>query len=152
MLAALDARVVVASARGMRTLGMDDLYRWSGLTALAGDEAIAHIEIPILGNATSAFEKFAIRKGDFAEASVAVRLAWKGDRIVDARLSVGAVSPFPARIEASERLLRGARPDGARIREAAEATIHGSLPLSGNGHKTHLLVTLAERAIRRAVG
>ena len=105
-----------------------------------------------MANATSAFEKFAIRKGDFAEASVAVRLGWNGNRIAHARLSVGAVSPFPARIAASERLLEGERPGDARIRAAAEATIHGSLPLSGNGHKTHLLVTLAERAIRRAIG
>jgi xanthine dehydrogenase YagS FAD-binding subunit len=152
MLSALDARVAVASPRGVRTIGMDDLYRWSGLTCLEADEAIVHLDIPILRNATAAFEKFAIRKGDFAEASVAVRLAWDGHRVAEARLSVGSVAPFPARIRASERALQGSRPGGARIREAAEMTVHGSLPLSRNGFKTHLLVTLAERAIRRALG
>ncbi|MBK8324477.1 MAG: hypothetical protein IPL06_17630 [Betaproteobacteria bacterium] len=70
--------------------------------------------------------------------------------IVEARVSMGAVSPFPARAGESERLLLG-RPTAEAIREAAEATIHGSLPLAHNRSKTHLLVAMAERAMRGAV-
>lgn len=152
MLSALDARVVVGSAGSVRTIPMDAFYRWSGTTSLDAREAILHVEIPLIAHSTSAFEKFAIRKGDFAEASVAVRLTWQGGRVSDARVCVGAVSPFPARIAAAERTVCGERPSDARVRRAAEATIHGSLPLSNNRFKTHLLVTLAERALRRAVG
>ena len=52
-------------------------------------------------------------------------MQWEHGRIADLRLAVGSVSPFPARIEAAERLLRGTRAADARIREAAEKTIRG---------------------------
>lgn len=152
MLSALDASVVAASARGTRRIGIDDLYRWSGATQLAPDEAILQVEIPLRENTTAAWEKFALRQGDFAEASVAASVRWDGDRIGELRLSIGSVSPFPARVRAAERLLGGTRGEPARLREAAESTVHGSLPLSDNEHKTHLLVALAERALQRAVG
>ena len=152
ILAALDARLVVAGPGGLRVIGMADLYLWSGLTSLRHGEAIVRVEIPLAREATQAFEKFAQRQGDFAEASVAVRLEWRGGRLVAARIALGAVSPFPARATASERALCGTRPDAQRIRSAAEMTVHGSLPLADNAHKAQLLVTLAERAIARACG
>src|SRR5690606_1905478 len=116
---------------------------------------IFRIEVPLPEDATHAFEKFAIRVGDFAEASVAVRLLWQGARIRQARVSLGAVSPLPIRADACERrLLELDCQDDAlcdqAIRDAAAAVVHGSLPLSKNAHKTHLLVTLAERAIGAA--
>jgi len=112
---------------------------------------ILHVDVPLQPGSLAAFEKFAIRRGDFAEASVAVRLSWDGLRIADARISLGAVSPFPVRPRAAERALIGERPGDKLIRSAAASTIHGSLPLSKNRYKTHLLVSLAERAIRRAM-
>ncbi|MBK9605297.1 MAG: FAD binding domain-containing protein [Betaproteobacteria bacterium] len=150
ILAALDARLVVAGPGGLRVLAMADLYLWSGLTSLRHGEAIVRVEIPLPRESTQAFEKFAQRQGDFAEASVAVRLEWQGGRLVAARIALGAVSPFPARATASERALCGTRPDARRIRSAAEMTVHGSLPLADNAHTAHLLVALAERAIARA--
>lgn len=151
MLAALGAVVVIGRRDGVRRLPIDELYEWSGLTRLAHGEAIVRVEIPLRAQTSSAWEKFAIRQGDFAEASVAVHVRWEQGRIGELRLAVGSVSPFPARIAAAERLLLGARASEARIREAAELTVHGSLPLSRNAHKTHLLVNLAERALRRAL-
>lgn len=66
-------------------------------------------------------------------------------------MSVFSTFLAPARIDAAERLLRGTRAADARIREAAGLTVHGSLPLTDNGHKAHLLVNLTERALQRAL-
>jgi CO/xanthine dehydrogenase FAD-binding subunit len=151
ILTALDARVVAASRSGTRHIGMEEFYLWSGQTRLRPDEVMLRVEIPVAGASTQAFEKFAIRQGDFAEASVAARLVWDRSRIVEARVSLGAVSPLPMRASGTEKHLVLHGLSAESIREAAAKAVHTSLPLSDNGHKTHLVVELAERAIGRAV-
>jgi CO/xanthine dehydrogenase Mo-binding subunit/CO/xanthine dehydrogenase FAD-binding subunit len=151
ILTALDARVVAASRHGVRHIRMEDFYLWSGLTSLRLDEVLLHVEIPLVRQSTHAFEKFALRQGDFAEASVAASLVWEKDRIMEARISLGAVSPLPMRATGTEAHLMRHGYTAEAIRAAAKKAVHGSLPLSDNAHKTHLLVELAERAITRAV-
>lgn len=151
MLTALDARALIGSASGERVVAMEDFYQWSGLSCIEPNEALLRIEIPLAGDATFAFEKFAVRRSDFAESSAAVRLVWKGDRIVDARLSLGAVAPLPVRIGATERSLVENRPTVENVAEAVEKAVHGSLPLRNNAHKTLLIVEVAQRAIWRAI-
>lgn len=109
--------------------------------------------MPVVPDTTFAFEKFAVRRSDFAEASVAVRLGWTGDRIRDARISLGAVAPLPIRAKNAERkLVAMARPDPSAIADLAATIVHGSLPLNDNEHKTLLVVELAQRAISNAIG
>jgi CO/xanthine dehydrogenase FAD-binding subunit len=152
MLTALDATVVACSAEGgLRRIPMETFYLWSGLTQLRPDEVLLHVEIPLRSNARSAFEKFAIRRGDFAEASVAVRLLWDGGRLAQARISLGAVSPLPMRATYAENHLLAHGTSEASLLQAARKTVWGSLPLKDNAHKTHLLVELTQRALRSAI-
>lgn len=152
ILVALDARAHVASVRGERRLPMEAFYRWSGEPDLSPAELLVAVEIPHAASpATEAFEKFTQREGDFAEASVAVRIWWQGRRPADVRIAVGAVSPFPARAERAERAVLASDLSAGALRRAAETVVHGSLPLSANAWKTHLLVNLTERALCRAV-
>ena len=151
MLTALNARAVIGTQAGERTVPMDDFYKWSGLSCIEPNEVLLRIEVPLAGNATFAFEKFAVRRSDFAEASAAARLVWEGDRIVDARLSLGAVAPLPIRVSATEHDLATRSPTADSVAEAVEKAVHGSLPLKNNGHKTLLIVEIAQRAIWRAI-
>ncbi|MEL3892052.1 molybdopterin cofactor-binding domain-containing protein [Ferrovibrio sp. MS7] len=149
---ALDATAVILGPRGERRVKMADFYHWSGLSCVAADEAILRFELPLPRGTSHAFEKFAVRRSDFAEASVAVRLGWDGGHLNDVRISLGAVAPLPIRATATERaLLAAGKPNAAAIRQAAELAVHGSLPLRDNTHKTHLLVNLTERAITSAI-
>ncbi len=149
---ALDAIAVILGPRGERRVPMADFYHWSGLSCVAADEAILRFELPLPSGFSHAFEKFAVRRSDFAEASVAVRLGWNGDSLRDVRISLGAVAPLPMRAKATEHaLLTAGKPNAAAIAAAAAMTVHGSLPLQNNAHKTHLLVNLAERAITSAI-
>jgi len=152
ILTALDARVVAVSRQGVRHIPMEEFYQWSGLTTLRADEVLHRIEVPLVENATHAFEKYAIRKGDFAEASVAVRLRWQAERLVDARISLGAVSPLPIRATEAEQHLMLHGLSASSIKEAAARTIYGGLPLPGNHHKGYLLIELAQRALHGAAG
>ena len=87
--------------------------------------------------------------GDFADASVAVHLAWQKDRVIKARISLGAVAPLPVRPKSAERALAGSWLTDSAVRAAAEMVITGALPLSDNGYKCNLLVNLTERALRK---
>ena len=148
----MDARVIAVGPYGERVIPIEVLYLWSGLTCLMAGELIHRIEIPVLSLARSSFEKFAVRAGDFAEASVAVRAISSGGVVDEIRISLGAVAPKPIRARVAEgHLVRAGRIDAAVIRNAAEATLEGALPLKDNMHKAHLLANLAERAIRQAL-
>lgn len=152
ILTALDATVIVAGRDGDRRIPMRDFYVWSGETAVSPTEIIRAIEVPRdRSSTTQRFEKAAGWDGDFADASVAVKLTWAGSTLASARISLGAVAPLPIRARRSEAaLLSGGLSDTA-IRRAAENTVEGALPLSDNAYKTDLIVNLTERAIRSCV-
>ncbi|MGB3273502.1 MAG: molybdopterin cofactor-binding domain-containing protein [Xanthobacteraceae bacterium] len=150
MLSALSGYARVTGKRGPWTVAINDLYLWSGLTKVARDEVISHIVIPIRAGLLQRFEKFAIRQGDFAEASVALTAEMHRGTVRHLRLYAGAISPQPLHGKAAEQLLVGQRPTPSIIRAASETLIAGSLPLRNNGHKTHLLVNLAEKALTSA--
>ncbi len=150
ILTALDASVVIADYAGERRVPMTNFYRWSGETVVATNEIITAIEVPRPNVAhTQAFEKHAGWDGDFADASVAVHLAWQEDRVIKARISLGAVAPLPVRAKSAERALAGSWLTDSAVRAAAEMVIAGALPLSDNGYKCNLIVNLTERALRK---
>ncbi len=151
VLVALDAQVVAIGPRGERRIPMERFYHWAGQTTLDAGEIMLRIEMPQRSAESSqAFEKYAQWTGDFAEASAAVRLDWSGETVVAARIALGAVAPLPVRAQASERALLGQSLTDALIRSAAEKAVQGALPLGDNAYKTHLLVSVVERALRRA--
>lgn len=150
-LTALDAQVVVLGAAGQRRIAMADFYLWSGETSVSRGELILAIEIPLRASTTQAYEKYALWRGDFPEASAGVCLAWDGDRLAGVRISLGGVSPLPMRATHAEKeLMRHARLDDDAIREAARKVVYGALPLRDNEAKAPMAVAVAERALRRA--
>jgi CO/xanthine dehydrogenase Mo-binding subunit/CO/xanthine dehydrogenase FAD-binding subunit len=149
VLVALDAHLIAAGPTGTRAIPAARFYRWSGETVLAADEILIEVEVPRRPRAT-AYEKFALWEGDFAEASVAVALEIAGGRIAQARVALGGVSPLPARAKSVEAALIGSVPDAASFAGAAARALRGALALRDNRFKTALLPALVERALRRA--
>ena len=157
VLNALDAKVIICARQlggetTQRSVALDEFYTWSGETVVGAGELITEIVIPHSQQLSSqVFEKYAQWEGDFAEASVAVKLVFDGPRVRDARIAFGAVSPLPARATGVEQALIGELPNAKVIRTAAERAAHGALPLRDNGYKVTLLVNLTERAVQRAI-
>lgn len=152
VLAVLDAIAVIRGPEGMRRLPMAEFYTWSGEPAMTPQEILVAVEIPKAAEARhSSFMKFAISKGHFAEASVAVSLQIKDGFIETARIALGAVSPFPERPAAAEAVLTGQRPSTDLFADAALKAVQGALPLSSNDYKVDLVVALTERALGAAV-
>ena len=81
--------------------------------------------------------------------TAAVHLEWQEDRVIKARISLGAVAPLPVRAKSAERALAGSWLTDSAVREAAEMVIAVALPLSDNGYKCNLIVNLTERALRK---
>jgi CO/xanthine dehydrogenase FAD-binding subunit len=129
MLLALDARIAVAGARGERTIASSDFWTGYRRTALAPDELIVQIRVPLVTERQVRFRKVGTRRAQ-AISKVVMALAWRPD--VDGtwrnvRLALGSVAERPVRAVATERSLEGVRPDpptAARAVAALEAEIH----------------------------
>ncbi len=160
-LIALDAvALMVSTERGMRSMPLEKYYTLPGdgdmsrETVLKPDELLTGITFDLPPPGTrSTYLKFKERETyDFALASVALRLAFDGDVVKDARLVLGGVAPIPWRVPAAEAALVGHRIDDATIAKVADLALAGAEPLSQNAFKIPLtkgLVAAALRALAR---
>jgi aerobic carbon-monoxide dehydrogenase medium subunit len=153
--AAYDATLHVASIRGIRQIALREFGTGFMATALAPDEMIAAIDLPIwrLGHGHG-FHEFARRQGDFAIAGAAALLDVGSDNVVRrASLTLLGVAASPLRVDAAEAQLTGAPLDAGAIRAAASAAwliepisdIHAS-----SEYRRHLAQVLSLRALNDA--
>jgi len=149
-LAALDARVHLASATGTRVVALTDFHQLPGdrpdvETVLAPGEMIVAIELPPSDLAArSTYRKVRDRASyAFALVSVAAALRLDGDRIADVRIAMGGVAAKPWRAFQAEAALRGGPASAEAFARAAEAELADAAPLRGNEFK----VPLAKRTL-----
>jgi CO/xanthine dehydrogenase FAD-binding subunit len=121
-----DARVRLASARGEREVGVNELFLGPGKTVLAADELIVSVVVPYPkppagGRVVERFVKVGPRREQIISmVSLAGRAVVEADGcMVEVRLALGAVAPTPTRARAVETALRGRRLDEALVRESA---------------------------------
>ncbi len=149
---AYDAVLHLASIRGLRSVPFREFSLGFMTTALAPDEMIAAVELPIwrLGHGHG-FHEFARRHGDFALAGAAALLdIGAGNVVRRAALSLFGVAEQPVRVDAAEAALTGKPIDAAAIQSAAAAAwliepisdIH-----AGGDYRRHLAQVLSARAL-----
>jgi aerobic carbon-monoxide dehydrogenase medium subunit len=153
--AAYDALIHIASVRGIRQAAFHEFATGYMTTALAPDEMIAAVELPIWRQGHGhGFHEFARRNGDFALAGAAALLDVGAANIVRrAALSLCGVGPTPVRVDAAEARMLGQPLNGALIRAAAAAAwlvepisdIH-----AGAEYRRHLAQVLSARALTDA--
>ena len=152
---ALDARLTLASPSGRRTVAARDFFTGYLSTALAPDELLTELAVPVTRGMGWAVEEFARRAGDFAVVAVAalVSLDRRG-RVNDARLTFAGVADRPVRAAAAEDVLRGQEPSGDRLARAAEIARDALTPQSdafvSGAYRRLLAGVLARRALGRA--
>jgi carbon-monoxide dehydrogenase medium subunit/6-hydroxypseudooxynicotine dehydrogenase subunit alpha len=154
--AALDATFHTRSKRGSRSLGWKQFFVSEFTTALAPDELVTEVAVPVMDRSIgSAFVEYARRHGDFAlgGAAVTVKLGQDGrcERATIALLSAG---PAPVRAEAAERQLQGAVLNESSIRAAAAEAVKGLHPTAdlhgSTEYRVTLLRTMTERGLTKA--
>lgn len=153
---ALDARLDVAGRGGGRTIAARDFFTGYLSTALAPDELLVDVEVPVLRDTGWAVEELSRRAGDFAIVAVTalIHLDARG-RVDDARMAFGGVGSTPMRVSVAEDLLLGAEPTPERLAEAADAARDALRPESdafvSGAYRRHLAGVLARRALARAL-
>ncbi len=129
-LLALDARVMVTGPAGQRILPLADLWTGFMTTALAGDELVTSIVVPVEAGST-AFVKFGRKAANTpAVVTVAVHAVLDGETVTSARIALGAAGPHPLRMARSEARITGVRLDEATIEAAAAAAMEDCDPIT----------------------
>jgi carbon-monoxide dehydrogenase medium subunit len=154
--AAHAALVEMTSTRGKRTVPFSEFSVAFMTTAVAADEIVTAIEIPLWPQGHGyGFHEFARRHGDFAVVGAAALVELGDDKTVRrASVTLCGVGQAPMPMPEAEAVLVGKRPTIETIRAAARtakaltpiADIHAS-----PDYRRHLAQVLMGRALRDAV-
>lgn len=129
-LLALDAQVKLARAGGERVVPLASFWTGFMQTALAADELLAEILVPVPAGRT-AFVKYGRKHANTpAIVTVAAHLVLDGGRVQQARLALGAAGPHPIRVRKAEASLEGREMSDASIATAAALAAEESEPLT----------------------
>ena len=153
--ATLGAEMVARSKRGQRIIAADDFFQGIITTALAEDEILTEVRLPIIADQTRfGFVEFNRRAGDFAIVAVLVIYRLADGVIAEARVGIGGAEVRPRRIAEAEATLRGRPPTIATFRSAAEVAADAVDPIediqSDAEYRRDLVRTITRRALERA--
>ena len=155
LLIALGARVVLRGEKGERALPLETFVTGMYETAIAADEIITAIEVPVpAANMRATYLKFQILERPSVGVAIAGEL--REGRFTDApAVVVGAVDEMPRRVETGSLARADARAPGTAdaLADAARAAVEPVADLAGSvEYKQHLVGVFARRALARLVG
>src|SRR5437660_6889632 len=154
---ALRATVVAQGPNGERTIPIDRFFTGLFATALAADEILTEIRIPVPPNRSGgAYMKLERKVGDYATAAAAAQVTLDGaGNFTEVGLALTNAGPVPVRASAAEDVLLGKRADDARIAEAARRAAEAASPTADRRgsveYKREMARVLAVRALKKAV-
>lgn len=132
LLIALNTRIVLASARGARSLALEDFYTGYRQTALAADEVVVRLDVPV--PAPDEFLRaYKISKrydDDISAVCLAIRMHRQGQTVTGVRIGAGGVAATPARARQAEAVLEGQAWSEAAAKAAATALRAQFQPIS----------------------
>jgi carbon-monoxide dehydrogenase medium subunit len=153
--ATLDASCVIRGSAGERVVTMAEFYRGPYETAVADNEMLVEVRIPVRAGGSSAYEKVERRAGDWAVVSCGAAVWMDGGVISDARVGLAAVGPNTTGIPAISEALRGKTPSEELYEQAGAIASQSCSPqtdMRGSAeYKRHLADELTRRALRRSV-
>jgi carbon-monoxide dehydrogenase medium subunit len=124
-LQALEAKVVLQSAKGQRTLAIDDFLVDTFTTSIEPDEIIREVIVPVDGSHVN-YEKMAQIASGFAVVGVAVRVQKTAGKVTMARIGVTGLSNRAYRAKAAEKALEGTAGSAADVQTAAALVDQGA--------------------------
>ncbi|PAY04540.1 MULTISPECIES: FAD binding domain-containing protein [Bradyrhizobium] len=103
---ALDATIVARGPTGERRIAATELFKGIYETALARDELLVAVEVPVPGQgSTFFFQEYARRHGDYAIVGLAARAVVADGKFTDLRLGFFAVGDRPLLAAAAGKLI-----------------------------------------------
>ena len=155
-LQALEAKIVLTSASGTRTIPTAGFFIDTFTTALEPGELVTEVIVPIEAGLTgTSYQKFLQPASGFAIVGVAARIRREAGAITLARIGVTGVGGNSYRALKAEQALEGKAGSDAEIAAAAKLTgdgIEASADLHASAvYRLHLAANYAGRAIRAAL-
>jgi xanthine dehydrogenase YagS FAD-binding subunit len=154
-LTALEATMIVQSARGQRSVPVDEFFvgpdtHITQMTSMKPGEILTAVRIPAKwAGQRFYFEKVADRDvWDFALVSIAVAMSMDGDAISESRFVCGGVACKPHRLTNVEQAARGKSLSEESAESLAPLASEGGEPLNYNHFKLPLMENLVRRAMR----
>jgi len=148
----LDAILVAKSTRGERLIAAKDFFQGIMATALAEDELLSEVRLPLLArDAKFGFNEFSRRAGDFAMSAALTTYRLADGKIADARIGIGGAEANPRRIKEAETALNGQAPGDAIFRAAAQAAAAAIDPLEDHQTTGEYRRDLVRAVVRRAL-
>jgi xanthine dehydrogenase small subunit len=152
VLIALDAEIVVGGLRGERTVPAAAFFPAYRRTALAANELILRIRVPLVPGRSIAFRKVGTRRAQ-AISVVVLAVAWRREGAAwhDVRVALGSVAPVPIRARATEATLEGASPT-EEVAALAAATLAAEVtPIDDVRSTADYRRTVAGRILHRII-
>jgi CO/xanthine dehydrogenase FAD-binding subunit len=151
VLLAADATFVLGSERGEREVRAEEFWTGYRRTALAHDELVVRIRIPLVAGREMRFRKIGTRRAQ-AISKVVMAVAWQGDGTWrGVRVALGSVAATPIRAAATESALEDRAPTPETADRAAE-TLAGELaPIDDVRSTAEYRRLVAARVLHRIV-
>jgi carbon-monoxide dehydrogenase medium subunit len=151
----LDAVIVARGPGGQREIAIDDFILGPYETALAHNEILIEVRIPLRHNTSSAYAKVERRVGDWAVTAAGAAVTLDGDQIAAGRVGLTAVNADADGLRAVRDALIGAPPTSATFAEAGRLAAQACEPVTDQrgtaDYKRHLASELTIRTLRTAV-
>jgi len=161
-LMALCARVRLASQRGERTVNLEDFYTGVRRTVMEADEMLVDISFPAMTEQQrGAFVKLGLRRAQaisVVDAAVLLTFAEDGagalteQRVVDARITLGAIAPTIIHADHAEIYLVERKLDELIIGHAAELAQQAAQPIddvrSSAAYRSEMVRVCVSRGLR----
>ena len=153
-LIALGASVTLASIAGARTLPLEDLYLAYMKNAIAADEVLIAIDIPLPLSTlpTLQFRTYKVSKrfdSDISALCAAFAFQFDGQKISNPRVAFGGMSATPKRAAATEAALNTQLWNEATVRTAMVALAADYAPLSDMRASSEYRMTTAQNLLYR---
>jgi CO/xanthine dehydrogenase FAD-binding subunit len=154
VLLAADAELVVGGPRGERSIPAREFWVAYRQTALAADELLLRVRIPVVSGREVRFRKIGTRRAQ-AISKVVMALAWRelgpGAAWSGVRLALGSVADRPIRAFRTEEALEGSPPDPATADRAAAAVAAEIAPIDDVRSTARYRRAVTARVLHRLV-
>jgi carbon-monoxide dehydrogenase medium subunit len=150
----LDAVCLARGPSGEREIAIDDFLIGPYETAVAPNEILIEVRIPLRHNMSSAYAKVERRVGDWAVTAAGAALTLDGETIAAARVGLTAVNPDPTALGEFSAALVGRPATDDTFAEAGRLAAEACEPVTDvrgtEAYKRHLASELTIRTLRSA--
>jgi xanthine dehydrogenase small subunit len=150
VLLALEARLVLASTQGERTVPLSEYFTGYRESVRTPGELITDVVIPLPAAATTAFHKIAKRPfDDISSVAVAFALDIDGGTVTKARIGLGGVAATPIRALATEVALEGKGWDVDAVEAAAARLSREGTPIDDQRASARFRAEMLGNSLRK---